>query len=159
MALEDDIDFLDRISTFHILGREAQRILVISAEAVHLRGGDVLFEEGEPAEDAYVVVEGALVMRSTRDKPESPPAVARAGALVGETALLVEGRRPATATALDPTALWRIPRAVFLRMLEGEPSAARALRGLIANRVEAALNDLDLVVPRFEDRRRPGGRR
>jgi CRP-like cAMP-binding protein len=151
MALEDDIDFLDRIPTFHVIGREAQRILAISAETVHLRGGDVLFEEGEPADGAFVLREGTIVFRGTHDEPESAPLVARAGTLIGEAALIVEGRRPATATALDPSSLWRVSRAVFLRTLEGEPDAARALRRMIAARVEVALGELDNVLPRFED--------
>jgi CRP-like cAMP-binding protein len=44
----------------------------------------------------------------------------------------------------------RIPRSVFLRMLEGEPSAAAALRKMMSGRLEATLNDLDTVAPLFE---------
>lgn len=150
MALNDDIAFLDRIPTFHVLGREALRILAISVETMHLRPGDVLFEEGEPADAGYVVLTGAVILRSTSDKPDAASTVAREGSLIGETALIVDVRRPATATALEHSSLWRISRGVFLRMLEGEPQAAKALRQAIAGRVLQTLNELDLIVPKLE---------
>lgn len=150
MALEQDMDFLGRIPTFHILGREALRIIAISAERVHLQTGELLFEEGEPADAGYVVQAGAVVLSSARDKQRSDSVVAIPGTLIGETALIVDTIRPATATAAQPSTLLRIPRGVFLRMLEGEPGSAQALRKVIASRLEVALGELDLVAPNFQ---------
>ncbi len=151
MALEQDIEFFDRIPTFHILGREALRIIAISAEPIHLQTGELLFEEGEPADGGYVVQAGAVVLSSTRDKVRSDSVVAVPGTLIGETAMIVDTIRPATATAAQPSTLLRVPRGVFLRMLESEPGAAQALRHLIAGRLDAAMNELDLVAPNFEN--------
>jgi CRP-like cAMP-binding protein len=151
MALEDDIEFLGRIPTFRVLGREALRILAISAESIHVRGGELLFEEGEPADGAYVVQYGAVELRGTRDPRMGGGAVARAGTLIGETALIVEALRPASATAIEPTGLMRIPRSVFLRMLEGEPKAALSLRKMMTSRLSSTLHELDLVAPLFEE--------
>jgi CRP-like cAMP-binding protein len=150
MALEEDIAFLGKIPTFRVLGREALRILAISADQRHVRSGEILFEEGEPADGAFVVVYGAVELKGTRDHITGGGVVARAGSLIGETALIVDTLRPASATALEPTGLMRIPRSVFLRMLEGEPSAAAALRKMMSGRLEATLNDLDTVAPLFE---------
>ena len=44
MALEDDIVFLGKVPTFRVLGREALRILAISAEQRHVRSGEILFD-------------------------------------------------------------------------------------------------------------------
>ena len=41
MALEQDIEFLDRIPTLHLLGKDALRILAISVETITLRRGDI----------------------------------------------------------------------------------------------------------------------
>lgn len=150
MALEDDIAFLGRIPTFRVLGPEASRILSISAESMQMRGGEVLFEEGEPADAGYVVVYGAVELKGTRDRHAGEGVIARAGTLIGESALIVDTLRPATATTLEPTGLLRIPRSVFLRMLESEPNAAASLRDMIAGRLESTLHDLDLVAPLFE---------
>lgn len=150
MALDDDIVFLGRIPTFRVLGREAMRIIAISAQPVQLQGGEQLFEEGEPADAGYVVVYGSVELKSALDKEPGSRAIARAGTLIGENALIINTMRPATATALETTALLRIPRTVFLRTLEGEPGAALALRNMIAGRLVSTLNDLDLVAPLFE---------
>lgn len=149
MSLEQDIEFFNKIPTFHILGREALRIVAISAEPIHLQTGELLFEEGEPADGGYMVQAGAVVLSSTRDKVRSDSVVASPGTLIGETALIVDTIRPATAIAAQPSTLLRIPRGVFLRVLEGEPGAAEALRRVIAKRLDAAINELDLIAPNF----------
>jgi CRP-like cAMP-binding protein len=149
MALDDDIVFLGRIATFRVLGRDAMRILAISAQTTELHGGEQLFEEGEPADGGYVVVHGSVELKSTGDRVGS--LVARRGTLIGETAMIVNTYRPASATALEPTTLMRIPRSVFLRTLEGEPGAAVALRDMMSKRLRSTLSDLDLVTPLFED--------
>ena len=150
MAIEDDIAFLDCVPTLHILGREVLRILAISTESLHIRGGDNLFEEGEPADGGYVVLDGAIMLRSVRDRSAGEAVVARPGTLIGEMALIVETSRPATATAMESSTVLRFPRTVFLRILEGEPGAAETLRRMISQRVETTIGELDLVLPLFE---------
>jgi CRP-like cAMP-binding protein len=152
MALEDDILFLRRIATFRVLGPDALRVLAIGVEKIHLRAGDILFEEGEPAESAYAVVAGVIRLRRASDKALDEPVLVKAGALIGESALLVETDRPASAIAMEPSTLYRIPRGMFMRMLESDVEAAVGLREMISRRVDAALDDLDTVLPRFEQK-------
>jgi CRP-like cAMP-binding protein len=151
MALEEDIEFLSRIPTLHLLGKEALRILAISVETIRVARGDILFEEGQPADGGYIVVNGEIVLQNANDRRGEDPEKVRRGALIGETAMLVETLRPSTAIAAESSVLFRIPRVVFIRILEGEPQAATALRRLIASRVNRVMGDLDLVRPLFED--------
>jgi CRP-like cAMP-binding protein len=150
MALEDDIDFLDRIPTLHLLGKDALRILAISVETIRLARGDILFEEGQPADAGFVVVNGSIVLQQSGDTANDDAITARRGSLIGETAMIVETVRPSTAIALESSILFRIPRVVFIRILEGEPQAATSLRRLVAARVGRIVADLDLVLPLFE---------
>ena len=60
-------------------------------------------------------------------------------------------RRANAAIAAESSVLYRIPRVVFIRILEGEPQAATALRRLVGARVARVVQDLDLVRPLFED--------
>jgi CRP-like cAMP-binding protein len=151
MALEDDINFLDRVPTLHLLGREALRLLAISVETMKLSRGDILFEEGQPADGGYVVVNGELVLQNANDRKGETPLKARRGALIGETAMITDTTRPSTAIASESTIVFRIPRVVFMRILEGEPQAATALRRLVGSRVSRVLSDLDVVRPLFEE--------
>lgn len=151
MALEDDIEFLDRVPTLHLLGREALRILAISAETIKLGRGDILFEEGQPADGGFVVISGSLLLQAANGRKGEEPPTVRRGTLIGETAMIVETARPFTAIAAESSSLFRIPRVVFVRILEGEPQAATALRRLIQARVGSMMEDFDLVRPLFDD--------
>ena len=57
---------------------------------------------------------------------------------------------PATATAQEPSVVIRIPRTLFLKMLEGYPDAARNLRDAMAARLEEWNKDLAGVKAKLE---------
>ena len=119
----------------------------VHCQVLVIGGGAAAMRAAIAAHDA-----GATTLMVSKQTPgySGNSVIARPGALIGESALVVDTRRPATATALEHSSLWRVSRGMFLRMLEGEPAAATALRRMIAGRLEAALSELDLVVPRFE---------
>jgi len=50
-----------------------------------------------------------------------------------------------TATALEPSTVMRIPRSLFLKMLEGFPGTARKLRDLVATRNEQTTREISNV--------------
>jgi len=142
MTIEDDIAFLERVPSFSILGRDALRILAIGAENRYVHSGEVLFTAGEPADAGYVVQDGSFHLSTgTLDAGASSITAAR-GAVLGELALLTETTRPVTATAADPSTVIRVPRSLFLKMLEGYPDAARRLRDHIAARTNEAAQDM-----------------
>ena len=65
--------------------------------------------------------------------------------MLGESALLAEIKRPAIATAREPSAVLRISRIMFRKMLEGYPEAAHRLRELIAARADQWARDIENV--------------
>ena len=136
MGIEDDIAFIERVPTLRMLGREALRILAIGAESRSVRKGEVLFLAGETADCGYVIQEGSFRLVSN-SKPLGE-VIAGPGTLLGELALIVETKRPATATAHEPSAVIRISRSLFLKMLEGYPDAAQILRDQIVLRAQQA---------------------
>ena len=143
MSIEDDIRFFEQVSTLALLGREPLRILAIGAESRYVHGGDILFRTGESADAAYVVQEGSFRLASEQ-KGEAGVTVGRGG-LIGEMSLFTETKRPATATACEPSTVMRIPRSLFLKMLEGYPDAARRLRDSILARTEQATREMRKV--------------
>jgi CRP-like cAMP-binding protein len=143
MSIEDDIRFFEQVSTLALLGREPLRILAIGAESRYVHGGDILFRTGESADAAYVVQEGSFRLAS-ETRSDAGVTVGR-GALIGEMALLTETKRPVTATACEPSTVMRIPRTLFLKMLEGYPDAAGRLRDDLLARTEQATRDMRKV--------------
>ena len=142
MTIEADIAFLERIPFLRRLGAPALRILAIGAESYRVEPGQVLFAAGETADGAYIVQDGSFTLQ-----PETggTPAVAGPGTLLGEAALLAETKRRATATAREGSTVLRVPRAMFLKMLEGYPDAAQRLREVIAARADEWARDMENV--------------
>src|ERR1700730_3479714 len=99
MTIEDDIAFFERVPTLGLLGRDALRLLAIGAESRYVHGGEVLFTAGEEADAGFVIQEGSFSLASGLADDDGKPLVAGRGSLVGELALLIEAKRPATATA------------------------------------------------------------
>jgi|SRR5687767_7598779 len=143
MSIEDDIAFLERIPALRVLGRDALRILAIGAETRYIHEGISLFGEGEDADGAYVVQEGSFDLVS--EKSTAPASVAGPGTLIGEIALLTETKRQVAAVAREPSTVVRIPRQLFLKMLEGYPDAARRMRDAMATRVNQTAGEFSRV--------------
>jgi CRP-like cAMP-binding protein len=140
VGIEDDIAYIERVPTLRTLGRTALRILAIGAESRYVHQGEVLFKAGEPTDCGYVIVDGSFNLQSRSSAAGG--IVAGPGTLLGELALITETKRPATATAREPSTVIRISRSLFLKMLEGYPEAAQTLREQIAARAQQSLRDI-----------------
>ena len=140
MTIEDDIAFLEGVPSFAILGRDALRILAIGAESRYVHDGEVLFTVGDPADAGYVIQDGSFTLTNDNTASSAAGMTVTRGALLGELALLTETTRPATAA--EPSTVIRVPRSLFLKMLEGFPDAARRLRDHIAARTDQAAKDM-----------------
>ena len=143
MSIEDDIAFLERVPTLALLGRDALRILAIGAESRYLHDGNVLFSQGEAADAGYVVQEGLLSLGPVRGTGQE--LMVGPGTLLGELALLTETTRPVTATALEPSTVLRLPRPLFLKMLDGYPDAAARLRAVLVKRLDESERDIRTI--------------
>jgi Fe-S-cluster-containing dehydrogenase component/CRP-like cAMP-binding protein len=90
-----------------------------AATHVQLARGDVLFREGDPARQAYVVVEGMIELRGPAGSARS---ILRAGEAIGES-------RAATAIAAGPSWVIAIPIELARGVVrEARPTDGRALR-------------------------------
>ena len=143
MTIEDDIAFLERIPILRLLGAPALRILAIGAESYRVEPGQILFAGGETADGAYIVQDGSFDLQP--DTGGTAEVIAGPGTLLGESALIAETKRPATATARERSTVLRVSRAMFLKMLEGYPDAAQRLRETIAARADEWARDVENI--------------
>ncbi len=143
MTIEDDIAFFERVPTLSLLGRDALRILAIGAENRYVHSGEALFRAGELADGAFVVQEGSFSLSAIPAYGES--ITVGPLTLLGELAMITETKRAMTATALEPSSVLRIPRTLFLKMLESFPQSARRLRDVLNRRSELSLGEMFAV--------------
>ncbi|MBA4789545.1 MAG: cyclic nucleotide-binding domain-containing protein [Rhizobiales bacterium] len=155
MSVEEAVATLSGVPMFEGLPAEALRGLAISGEDVALKAGETLFRGGDAADAAYVLLSGRLELASEPAGRRRRVCELLPGALLGETALLIATTRPATARALEASRLLRLPRAAFLRVLEGFPEAAATLRVQLGARLAETLSALETVRAEQLDRPAP----
>ena len=145
MSLDGDIDLLKRVPLFGELPTEQLRLIAFSAVRLDLVPGQVLFREGSKAACGYVVSGGKLELTLDEGKKQEVLATCEAGALIGEVALFIETRRPATATASVASQVIEIDRKLIIRMLTEYPHLAVRMRAMLADRLTATVFELGRV--------------
>jgi CRP-like cAMP-binding protein len=134
MSLEQDLRNLSKVPIMQVLEEDARRLLAFSGEAKVLRAGDILFSTGEPSDGGYVLTRGSVSL-SRGDESSSKSRVILPVSLIGEIALISETTRMATATAREPSAVMKISRSLFHRILHEYPQSAEHLREIISKRL------------------------
>ncbi len=143
MSLDSDIALLKRVPLFSDLPTEQIRLLAFSAVRLELATDQVLFREGARANSGFVVMNGGI--RLSVGPRRKMVADCEAGALIGELALLIETKRPATATAMVASQVLELDRKLILRMLSEYPQVAVKWRETMSERLLATVTDLGRV--------------
>lgn len=116
------------------LGTEVRDALAEASGRVEVASGAVLLAEGEPADAAYLVVSGRLVV-SVGGRVVGE--LSR-GDVFGEMALLADEPRAATVTAARASTVTRIDGAAFSGLLASHPELHRHLSGQLVQRLRRA---------------------
>src|SRR4029078_11798588 len=104
-----------------------------------LRGGEVLFHEGDPGDKLYIVTDGKVKLgRTSSDGRENLLAILRPGLMFGELPLFDPGPRSATVTAVTETTFLSLSHDDLLRWLEGRPGVSLGLLTPLAGRLRKA---------------------
>jgi CRP-like cAMP-binding protein len=120
---------------FSALERDELRILAFSSDRSTLKPGARLYNEGAPADSAFVVLSGELKLEVGRAKMTTVIGSAPVGTLLGETALILQTSRQTSAIAAGEVEVLRIQRAVFRRLLEEYPAAAAEIHHRLSERL------------------------
>jgi CRP-like cAMP-binding protein len=145
MSLDGDIALLKRVPLFGALPTEQLRLVAFSAVRLELLAGQVLFRADDKAMSGYVVSNGLIELAVREGGTTEVVAKCEAGSLIGEIALFIETRRPATATARASSQVLEIDRKLITRMLNEYPHIAVSLRTTLADRLSATVSELGRV--------------
>jgi CRP-like cAMP-binding protein len=145
MSLDGDIALLKRVPLLAELPTEQLRLIAFSAVRLELLAGQILFRAGDRAMSGYVVVSGSIELSVREGERRDVVATCEPGSLIGEIALFVENKRPATATALQQSQVLEIDRKLITRMLNEYPQIALSLRATLSDRLTATVSELGRV--------------
>lgn len=98
--------------------------------------GEIIFQEGEPGDRMYVILEGKVKLgQSSNDGRESLLAILGPGEMFGELSLFDPGQRASTATALTDAVILALSNEQLRPWLAGRPEVAAALLQALARRL------------------------
>ncbi|MDR0719551.1 MAG: cyclic nucleotide-binding domain-containing protein [Treponema sp.] len=95
----------------------------------------MLFAEGEPGEELYIIQKGSVKIAKIMDGKEVLIAVLKAGDIFGEMALLEAKPRAASAVAYENCQVMAVNRANFQRMIIAQPQLIARLTTLLSERI------------------------
>ena len=147
-------ELLLEVALYRRLSDEDREHLATAAMVELFAKGEVVFREGDPAQDFFTLARGRVkvfkVMPNGRVVileilgPSDP---------VGTVAVYEELAYPATAEAMEETLCIRIPKEPFFQLLESRPSLARGLLKAMTHRIVVLANRFaDHTVGKVETR-------
>jgi len=120
------LETLKKIPLFSGLSEEDFQRLCDMSREFQLPAGNMLFEEGQPGAEAYVIEKGEVeIIKSSQDR-EVLLAVRGPGEVIGEVALLDEAPRMASVRARSDSTLIAIKKGSFDELLHSSPTALNA---------------------------------
>ncbi len=105
------------------------------SQVIHVKKGEVIFEQGDEGDAFYIVVQGAVII--SRGATKLATLGPREG--FGEMSILDRESRSATATASEETTLLTLDRESFDRVIEQNPVVARGVYRVLTERLRNTL--------------------
>jgi NTE family protein len=135
----DIINVLQRFPSLHRLIEPMEALLsedgAASLEWFGIPAGTLLFSEGDPAPDAFILLSGRLGVFIGGDTAGAPIAAVSAGEFVGEMGLISDEPRSATVIALRDSDLLRLPKEVVERLMSSHSGMAMCIIELLTGRL------------------------
>lgn len=133
---------------FGDMGTGMLRALLEHVTWVQLRAGEVLMEQGQAGDEAYLSISGRLrvYVRGADGENRMVRELGR-GEIIGEISLYTGEPRSATVVAIRHTVLARIGKAQFDDLVSRYPQASMALTRQIIHRLQTQLQPRPLPAP------------
>ena len=124
MDLTTEAEMLHKVPMFSNLELSKLKLLAFTSELCTFDGGEVLFEAGDAADSAYVIMEGEVEIVVETGAGPVVEGVLGPNELFGELGVLTNSPRSATIRARDGLVALRISDEMFLKLLAENPEAA-----------------------------------
>jgi CRP/FNR family cyclic AMP-dependent transcriptional regulator len=157
MSLKQEFELLRRVPIFAEIEPARLKLLAFMSERVGFDPGKLLMRQGDPADAAYLIIEGQVEI--VLETPAGQFTVATLGAneIVGDMGILGNVPRAATVRAKDRVIALRISKEPFMRMVREFPSMAVSIMQELAQRLESTNRQLSGAVAEVKRLREEAG--
>jgi CRP-like cAMP-binding protein len=142
MSLEQEVELIRQFPIFSKIQPAMQKLLCFSAERLTYDAGQVIFNAGDSADAAYVVIEGTVEI--SVPTPNGPIIIntMNKNEILGEIAIVGEVPRTATAKAISKLETLKISKELFIKIIRENPDAAIELIRILAARLASTTSQL-----------------
>ncbi len=135
-SLSEKIDYLKACDLFETIPYDEVKIIAFTSSEICCPEGDILFEEGDEAFDAYVIFEGAVeIFKKLPDGREVILRVIEKNDIFGEYAIISQCPRSASARVSKKFSGIRINRENFLDILREFPEVSIGIMDVLVKRL------------------------
>lgn len=124
MDLLQEAELLRKVPMFARLEPARLKLLAFTSQSLDFTSGEELFRAGDPADSAYVIMEGELEVMADTDAGEVVAVILGRNQLVGEMGVLSKAPRSATIRAKGEATALRITDEAFIKLLLDNPEVA-----------------------------------
>ena len=145
MSIVEEVELLKRIPLFANIETSKLKLLAFTSERVTFPAGEIVFEQNEIGDAAYIIVGGEADVIVTTDK--GPLVVATMGKndFVGEIAILCDVPRTATVRAKTDLTTLCISKELFFRLITEFPYMAVEIMRELARRLEKTTKEATMA--------------
>ncbi len=135
MSLDSEVELIRRLPLFAKIDLAMLKLLCFSSERLIFDAGQVMFNAGDSADAAYILIEGSVAI--SRPTPTGPVVVGTLGSseIVGEIAIFADVPRTATITATSRVDALRIAKEQMMSIIRANPDTALELIRQLALRL------------------------
>ncbi|MBT3558952.1 MAG: cyclic nucleotide-binding domain-containing protein [Rhodospirillales bacterium] len=137
-----DAELLARAAFFAGLDRSSLKLLAFTSKRQTLEAQEILIQQGESGDVAYVVVDGTFSIVADTAQGKIKIADTGRGSVIGELALLCEAPRTATVRANEHATVLKIDKGVFLKLIQDNPAVGANLSHILAAKLEAMMRTM-----------------
>ena len=141
MGIRADSDSLREVPIFRDCDPVAMQVLCFAAEKQEFASGEEIIAQGKKARAAFLILDG----RAQLVNGESQVAVAEAGSLLGEVAMIQAGPYAVTAKATGSVFTLRITHELFFRVANEYPAFGAKVLQNLGDRLGQHLRELEPI--------------
>jgi CRP-like cAMP-binding protein len=145
LDLAEETDLLRKIPMFAKMETSKLKLLAFASEIVSFQSGDIVFNSGENADFAYVIMEGAVDIIIETDAGPVVELTLRENQLIGELGLLNNTPRIATLIANGDLRAMKITAEMFFRILRENSEVALDVIRMLSDKLARSHEKVDAL--------------
>lgn len=145
MLLKDEVQLLRSIPYFKQVDPCKLKLLAFASQRATYAAGDMLFQQGDSGDAAYVILSGKVHLVTDTPEGEAMVGEAESRSIIGEMSLLCNSPRRMSARAVTNVEVLRIAKDCLGKVMADSPRMSMDFSRALAERLRATTSELDTI--------------